>query len=185
VDFIGFIGDHKRTVSIFLGGFLHDCGLWNEPFFLHEGHEVKGAKLVWELREVRQYAPSLVKIVLFHSDIARLAKRYGVVKLIESPDDAERSTFTREFFRTKKEAKTVLELRPGNFKANILEEEDLRKVLPVALAERYITQTQDINAKDRWEVIHEMARHIRNGLFLRYMVVLCNAQVDVIAPRLR
>jgi len=100
VDFIGFIGDHKRTVSIFLGGFLHDCGLWNEPFFLHEGHEVKGAKLVWELREVRQYAPSLVKIVLFHSDIARLAKRYGVVKLIESPDDAERSTFTREFFRT-------------------------------------------------------------------------------------
>lgn len=173
----------RELVEIFLGGFLHDCGLWNEPFFLHEGHEVKGAKLVWELREVRQYAPSLVKIVLFHSDIARLAKRYGVVKLIESPDDPERSTFTREFFRTKKEAKTALELRPGNFKANILEEEDLRKVLPVALAERYITQTQDINAKDRWEVIHEMARHIRNGLFLRYMVVLCNAQVDVIAPR--
>ncbi len=173
----------RELVEIFLGGFMHDCGLWNEPFFLHEGHEVKGAKLVWELREVRQYAPSLVKIVLFHSDLARLAKRYGVVKLIEAPDDPERSTFTREFFRTKKEAKTALELRSGNFKANILEEEDLRKVLPVALAEQYITQTQDINAKQRWEVIHGMARHIRNGLFLRYMVVMCNAQVEVIAPR--
>ena len=173
----------RELVEIFLGGFLHDCGLWNEPFFLHEGHEVKGAKLVWELQEVRQYAPSLAKIVLFHSDISRLATRYGVVKLIESPDDPERTTFTREFFHTMKEAKTALELRPGNFEAHVLMDEDLRKVLPVALAELYITQTQDINAKQRSEVINGLTRYIRNGLFLRYMVVLCNAQVEVIAPR--
>jgi hypothetical protein len=43
----------RELVEIFLGGFMHDCGLWNEPYFLREGHEVKGARLIWELGEVQ------------------------------------------------------------------------------------------------------------------------------------
>ena len=173
----------QELVEIFLGGFMHDCGLWNEPYFLQEGHEVKGARLVWELEEVRSYAPSLVKIILFHSDIVRLADRFGVVKVIEDPDDPERTTFKREFYKTGKDARVALEMRPGNFMGQILTPEDLRKVVPVALAERYITQTQNVHAKSRIEVIGDLARYVADGLFARYMVVLCNSQVEVIAPR--
>ena len=173
----------RELVEIFLGGFMHDCGLWNEPYFLHEGHEVKGARLIWELDEVRTYAPSLVKVILFHSDIARLADRCGVVKVIEDPEDPERITFKREFYKTAKDANVALEMRPGNFMGRLLSQEDLRKVIPVALAERYITQTQNVNAKSRVEVIGELARYVTDGLFARYMVALCNSQVEVVAPR--
>ncbi len=56
--------------------FMHDCGLWTDPLFLPEGHEVKGARLISETTEVQRIAPALAKIVLFHSDIIRLwAKR--------------------------------------------------------------------------------------------------------------
>ena len=173
----------RELVEIFLGGFMHDCGLWNEPYFLHEGHEVKGARLAWELAEVRTYAPSLVKIILFHSDIARLADRCGVVKIIEDPEDAENITFKREFYRTAKDANVALEMRPGNFSGHLLSQEDLRKVVPVALAEHYITETQNVNDKSRAEVIGELARYVNDGLFARYMVTLCNSQVEVIAPK--
>ncbi|MFT5376618.1 MAG: hypothetical protein ACI906_003456 [Candidatus Latescibacterota bacterium] len=173
----------QELVEIFLGGFMHDCGLWNEPYFLREGHEVKGAKLIWEMREVQEYAPALVKIILFHSDVVRLADRCGVVKVIEDPDDAEHVTFKREFYSTIEEARTAIEMRPGNFMARVLSPADLRKVMPVALAERYITQTQNLKAKKRWEVIGELARYVKNGLYLRYVVALCNAQVEVVAPR--
>lgn len=172
-----------ELVEIFLGGFMHDCGLWNEPFCLDEGHEIKGAKLIWELQELQEFAPSLVKIILFHSDIVRLSDRYGVVKVIEAPDDPERISFKREFFHTDEDAHTAIEMRPGNFMASILQAGDLRKVVPVALAERYITQTQDIDSKSRREVINDLARYVKGGLFLRYVVALCNAQVEVIAPR--
>lgn len=173
----------RELVEIFLGGFMHDCGLWNEPYFLREGHEVKGAKLIWEMGEVQAYAPALVKIILFHSDVVRLADRCGVVKVVEDPDDAEHVTFKREFYRTVEEARSAIEMRPGNFMARLLSPTDLRKVMPVALAERYITQTQNLKAKKRWEVIGELARYVRDGLYLRYVVALCNAQVEVVAPR--
>jgi len=173
----------RELVEIFLGGFMHDCGLWNEPYFLQEGHEVKGARLIWELEEVRTYAPSLVKIILFHSDIVRLADRCGVVKVVEDAEDPEQITFKREFYKTAKDANVALEMRPGNFMGHVLSQEDLRKVVPVALAERYITQTQNVNAKSRIEVIGELARYVVDGLFARYMVTLCNSQVEVIAPR--
>jgi hypothetical protein len=172
-----------ELTEIFLGGFMHDCGLWNEPFCLDEGHEVKGAKLIWELRDLQKYAPSLVKTVLFHSDITRLADRYGAVKVVEAPEDPENITFKREFFHTSEDAQTAIEMRPGDFMASILSDDDLRKVIPVALAERYITQTQDITSKAHWEAISDLARYVKGGLFMRYMATLCNSQVEVVAPR--
>ena len=173
----------RELVEVFLGGFMHDCGLWNEPYSLDEGHEVKGAKLIWALDEVRQLAPSLARIVLFHSDIVRLASRYGVVKIVESPNDPERTTFQREFYRNQKDAGAAIEMLHGDCQGVLLSEADLRKTLPVALAERYITQTQDLHAKSRLEVVNELARHVENGPYAKYMVVLCNAQLEVIAPR--
>ena len=173
----------RELVEIFLGGFMHDCGMWNDPYFLQEGHEIKGSRLIWELEDVRKFAPSLVKMVLFHSDFARLADRYGVVKVIEDPEDSARMTFKREFYKTEEDARVALGMRPGNFESQVLSRADLRKVVPVALAERYITQTQNVNPKTRAEVIDDLSRYVVDGLFLRYMVTLCNSQVEIIAPR--
>ncbi|MFA6111949.1 MAG: hypothetical protein WDA75_24595 [Candidatus Latescibacterota bacterium] len=173
----------RELAEIFLGGFMHDCGLWNEPYCLAGGHEAMGAKLAWELGEVRRYAPSLVKMVLFHSDVLRLAECQGVVKVVESPEDPDQVTFRREFYRTDEDARTAVEIRSGEYDARILTPAELRHVLPVALAERYVTQTQDIHARARWEVINDLARHARRGLYLQYVVSLCNLQVEVIAPR--
>ena len=172
-----------ELVEIFLAGFMHDCGLWNEPYFLDEGHEIKGARIVSELPEVSTYAPALIKVVLMHSDLSRLAKRFGVVKITEYPDDPERITLRREFFETEKEAESALKLRRGDFKAELLSAADLRKILPVALAEYYITQTQDLHAKSHSTVVTDLVRHAEKGPFVKYMVVLCNSRIDVVAPR--
>jgi len=88
----------EELVEIFLGGFMHDCGLWMEPFLLPEGHEVKGAKLISETKQVQRFAPALAKIVLFHSDVVRLARKHGLVRITESPEDPTRMNFRREFY---------------------------------------------------------------------------------------
>lgn len=44
----------KELAEIFVGGFLHDCGLWSETESATEGHEAAGARLVWHLPELRE-----------------------------------------------------------------------------------------------------------------------------------
>ncbi|HJP30218.1 MAG TPA: hypothetical protein QGF95_06660 [Candidatus Latescibacteria bacterium] len=173
----------EELVEVFLGGFMHDCGLWMEPFNLPEGHEVKGAKLISETREVERFAPALAKIVLFHSDIVRLARKHGLVKITDSPDDPTRMNFRREFYDQHDDAAEAAELYSGNAHADVLSTADLRKVLPVALAEYYISHTRDVYTKSEVEVINDLSQHVRGGAFQRYMVVLCNSRVEVVAPR--
>ena len=72
---------------------------------------------------------------------------------------------------------------PRDCHAEVIDDAALRKILPVALAERYITQAQNVHAKSRLEIITELVRYVENGLLLKYMVVMCNVQVEVIAPR--
>ena len=64
---------------------------------------------------------------------------------------------------------------PGDCHAEVIDDAALRKILPVALAERYISQAQNVYAKSRLEIITELVRYVENGLFLKCMVVLCNA----------
>ena len=71
----------------------------------------------------------------------------------------------------------------GSSHADILSAADLRKILPVALAEYYISHTGDVYNKPHVDVANELAQHIRGGAFQKYMVVLCNSRVDIIAPR--
>ena len=173
----------NELVEIFLGGFVHDCGLWAEPFFLQEGHEVKGARLISETEEVERYAPALAKTALLHSDIVRLAKKYGVVKITERPDDPAKMSFKSEFYDSLEDAHASVELRHGNFSAEILSGADLRKILPVSLAEYYISHTEDVYTRSHVDVVNELAAHIRGGQFQKYMVVLCNSRIEVVAPR--
>lgn len=173
----------RELVEIFLGGFMHDCGLWMDPFYLEEGHEVKGTKLIASTREVRGYAPALARIVLFHSEVARLARKRGVVEVVEYPDDPERCFYRAEFYDTEEDAVASVEMRAGHARASLLSSADLRKVLPVALAEHFISQTQDVYTKPPEEVIADLVQHIRGGIFPKYMAVLCNSRVEVVAPR--
>ena len=170
-------------VEVFLGGFMHDCGLWSEPFYLQEGHEIKGAKLISEVPEVQKFAPTLAKIVLFHSDIVRLAKKHGVVKITERPSDPAKMGFKSEFYDSMDDARVAIELRHGKFHAEVLSHGDLRRILPVALAEHFVSHTQDVYRKSDAEVITSLAKHVSGGPFQKYVVVLCNSQVEVIAPR--
>jgi hypothetical protein len=173
----------EELVEIFLGGFMHDCGLWTDPFHLAEGHEVKGAKVISETKEVRRFAPSLEKIVLFHSDLIRLSQKQGVVQVIENPEDPSKIQFRREFYDDLENAQAAAELQKGRSRAEVLTPADLRKLLPVALAEYFISQTRDVYDKTDVEVINDLVLHTRGGLFQRYLVVLCNSRVDLIAPR--
>lgn len=173
----------EELVEIFLGGFMHDCGLWTEPFFLPEGHEVKGAKLITATTEVQRFAPALAKIVLFHSDVVRLARKHGLVKITETPEDPSRMNFRREFFEERSDAVEAAEFYSGSAHADVLSPADLRKVLPVALAEYYISHTRDVYTKTDVEVINDLSQHVRGGAFQRYMVVLCNSRVEIVAPR--
>jgi hypothetical protein len=170
-----------ELVEIFLGGFMHDCGLWGEEAAPAEGHEARGAKIIASMHALDGFVPTLTKVVLFHSDILRLAQHGGAV-LVEEATSGRRS-FKREFYPAEADALVAVQLRPGNFRATTLSEDDLRKVVPVALAERYITHTEIGFGKSRAEVIEDLAQHASGGSFLRYMVVLCNAQLEPVAPR--
>ena len=173
----------KRDLAeVFLGGFMHDCGLWNqEPSAA--SHEVTGAQLISQIPEISGFLPSLTKIALFHSDAIRIATKPALVVIIDQADDDSKRTFKSEFYRTRDEALTAAGLRAGNSIAEALDDHDLDKVIPVAVAEYCITQTEGFSAKTRPEVISRLAGHAHEGPYLRYIIALCNSQVDVVAPR--
>ena len=173
----------KDLAEIFLGGFMHDCGLWSPDAPPDESHEVVGARLLWHIREIKQFLPSLTKIVLFHSDVIRMAAKPALVQCIEYPDDLQRTRFQAEFYRTADDARTSVRLRSEQVRAEVLDEGDMRKILPVALAEYCITQAEGFNARSLPEIVSRLAGHAQQGLYLRFIVALCNAQVEVIAPR--
>jgi hypothetical protein len=173
----------RGLAEIFLGGFMHDCGLWNEEPGADESHEVSGANLISQISEISDFLPSLTQIVLFHSDAIRIATKPALVMIIDQPDDDRKRTFKSEFYRSLEEARTAAGMRAGNSIAQVLDEHDLDKVIPVAVAEYCITQTEGFSAKTRPEVISRLAGHAHEGPYLRYVIALCNSQVDVIAPR--
>ncbi len=173
----------KDLAEIFLGGFMHDCGLWNESDAAVENHEAAGAKLIWHIPEIGDFLPSLTKIVLFHSDIIRIAGRPGLVEIVEQPDKPGKTVFKAEFYRSEEEAQTASSMRGGNSQATMLTEDDLHKVIPVAVSEYCITQTEGFSAKSRSEVVDRLVGYEESVHYLDYVVALCNAQVEVIAPR--
>lgn len=172
----------KDLAEIFLGGFMHDCGLWSAES-PGESHETAGARLLWNIPEIQQFLPALTKILLFHSDVIRIAAKPVLVQIVEHADDPARTSFRSEFYRSADDARTSLRFRGDNEYAEILGESDMHKVLPVALAEYCITQAEGFNARSLPEIVSRLAGHAQAGLYLRYIVALCNAQVEIIAPR--
>ena len=60
--------------------------------------------------------------------MVRLARKHGLVKITESPEDPTRMNFRREFYDERNDAEEAAELYSSNSHADVLSTADLRKV---------------------------------------------------------
>jgi hypothetical protein len=167
--------------QIFLGGFMHDCGLWNESGRMIEGHERTGAQLVSKLTSLEGIAPVLANMILFHSEAARLANRAGLLKLRRPRAGSAWGEIEYELHKTPEAARAALKGRGGG--GDLLSAEESRLVIPVAVAEYYLTHTEGFEAKSRAECIGQLTKLVGSEPYSEYMLALCNSQVEVVAPR--
>jgi hypothetical protein len=170
----------RELVEIFLGGFMHDAGLWQSG--LQDGHEIRGAMIVAQTPQIDTVSKTLIDLVLFHSDIKELATSDGVLRVFGLSDEGGVVAFQREFFKTRDDVQVDEKFEKKNFSYKIFTETDLRKIIPVAIAEVFITRTQARKPMTRYDVITGLARWSEGGLYQTFMVALCNMQSDVIAP---
>ncbi|MFT5090473.1 MAG: hypothetical protein ACI8PG_004853 [Planctomycetota bacterium] len=173
----------KRDLAeVFVGGFLHDCGLWGESSG-EEAHEALGARLIHQVPVLRDLAPDLLSILLFHSDALRMAHRAALVLCLFNEGDPARLRFSGECYANVDDARRAAKQRGDGAHASILQQKDLRKILPVAIAEYCITQTEGFHARTLSEAITRLAREVEGSLYSRFLTVLCNTQLQPIAPR--
>jgi hypothetical protein len=173
-------GLKRELAEIFLGGFMHDCGLWSGELNPEEGHEAAGARLIHSIPSIGDLAPALIRIVLFHSEISRLANKAGVVEIIEEREEGKVS-FDAEFYSTAEDAQAALRLRPGRFRAEVVSQRDLGAILPVAMAEHYLTRREGFDAQSPGSIVGRLAGDVRGGLYERFIVAMSNVQG--VAPR--
>ena len=170
----------RELVEVFLGGFMHDAGLWQAGVV--EGHEIRGAMIVAQTPQIEMVSETLIDLVFFHSDIKELASHEGVLRVFGLSETGEVVAFHREFFKTSDEVKVSEKFKKDNFSYKIFTELDLRKIIPVTIAEVFISRTQARKPVSRHEAITALANLSEGGLYQTYMVALCNMQSDVIAP---
>jgi hypothetical protein len=170
----------RELVEVFLGGFMHDAGLWQAGVV--DGHEIRGAMVVAQTPQIETVSETLIDLVLFHSDIKELAAHEGVLRIFGLSENREIVAFHREFFKTRDEVKVSEKFEKDNFSYKIFTELDLRKIIPVTIAEVFISRTQARKPVSRHEAITALANLSEGGLYQTYMVALCNMQSDVIAP---
>ena len=71
----------KELVEIFIDGFMPDSGLWENR--IRTGHEIRGALVVSKTPNVERISHCLVDMVLFHSDLEKLARNPGIVRVLD------------------------------------------------------------------------------------------------------
>lgn len=165
----------KEVVEIFLGGFLHDAGLWSSA--VYDGHEIRGAAIVSEVPHLEDLSGSLIDIVLLHSDLPDLGVNCSAIRTVT--EDGTR--FEAEYFPTREAAEESYLIRSDG-SARLIGEEGLRKVLPVAVAEYFISASEDRDLRTTREVIASAVEMGDTALYARYMMTLCNSQPKVEAP---
>lgn len=86
-----------ELVEIFMGGFLHDAGLWSNA--IYEGHAERAALVVSEIPELHEIAEALLDIVYLHDDLEALSQSGGVIWSRNETDD--KVTFEKDFYPTR------------------------------------------------------------------------------------
>ena len=165
-----------ELVEIFLGGFPRDAGLWSSA--IYQGHEERGALVVSEVSKLGDMADSLVDIILFHSNIGDLATQEGAIRTRTVEEDEV--SFSTGFYPSEEAAEEFLLLRSQDSK--LLGENDFRKIIPVAVAEFFVTATEDRTPRPARDVIGEAVALSETVLFGQFMMTLCNSQPQVEAP---
>jgi hypothetical protein len=125
---------------------------------------------------------SLIDIVLFHSDVHELAANQGVLRIFGLSKKGGVVAFQKEYFKHTEEVHIAENLKKKNFAYKIFTETDLRKILPIAISEDFITRTQARKPISRHDAITELASYSEGGLYQKFKVTLCNMQTHVIAP---
>jgi hypothetical protein len=166
----------QELVEIFLGGFLHEAGLWSSA--IYQGHEERGAIVVSEVSRLGDLADSLVDIILFHSELESLATQEGAIRA-RTTVDGELS-FSTDFYPSAEAAEEFMLLRSED--SRLLGETDFRKIIPVAVAEFFVTATEDRTPRPARDVIGEAVALSETTLYGRFMMTLCNSQPEVEAP---
>ena len=166
-----------ELVEIFMGGFLHDAGLWSSS--VYDGHEERGAMVVSEIPELNEIADALLDIVFLHDDIDQLSTSGGVIWTRAESD--EKVTFEKDYYPSEGAAEEFMLLRT-EATARLVGEESLHRVLPVAIAEFFLSATEGRGAKTPREAIAEAVAMGDSALYAKFMMTLCNSQPQVEAP---
>jgi hypothetical protein len=89
-------------------------------------------------------------------------------------------SFSTGFYPSEEAAEEFLLLRSQDSK--LLGENDFRKIIPVAVAEFFVTATEDRTPRPARDVIGEAVALSETVLFGQFMMTLCNSQPQVEAP---
>ena len=170
---------HRELVEIFLGGFLHDAGLWGDEDPV--GHESTGAGIVARIPHIAGIAESMVDTVLFHSDLA------GWQQAPESsgPEEGRDSepVFSAHYHESLDSARKQIAAEAESATLKLLRNTDLKRILPVALAEYFVSHTEGPDAVPPRMAIGAAVGFGDNELYTRFLVPLCNSQPEAVAPR--
>ena len=170
---------HRELVEIFLGGFLHDAGVWGEQDPV--GHESSGAGIVAQIPHVNGIAESMVDIVLFHSDLTGLAASPGIVRARRGRES--NPSFSAHYHESLEAAREQITDEADSASLKLLRDVDLKRILPVAIAEHYVSQTEGPDSISPRATISAAVGAGDNELYTRFMVPLCNSGPEAVAPR--
>jgi hypothetical protein len=158
-------------VDLFLAGFLHDSGMWDEPYCFAEGHETRGAALAAGAVGDQASGLRVEKLVLFHSELAALV-----------------TATTPRFRRT--EGDELYEIRydeGADADPEIVSLTDDERALAVALAltETWVTGIDQVQFRfrNRRLLLKELVQHAHPGPGAQLLAALCNLDVETVAPR--
>jgi hypothetical protein len=159
----------RHLVDLFIAGFLHDGGMWNEPLNLPDDHEGRGAALAIGAVADPEAAQVVEKLVLFHSDWDRLAgsESASFTRLPDGP------LYERRF-------------SPGdNAGSDVLSEDERQGALALALAERWISDSDEsvVRARSHRDLLDGLVTHVDVAPSGAYVAALCNMEIESVAPR--
>ncbi|MFH1569886.1 MAG: hypothetical protein ABIL09_17975, partial [Gemmatimonadota bacterium] len=168
----------EELVHLFLGGFLHDCGQWDEPWCFAEGHEVRGAALAAAAVRLDEAAPRLEKMILFHSDLEALATSGGAAFVRLEGEQLYRRLVADD-------ADRALDQAGRAAGAAALDERDRRDALALGLAERWVSELDEVQFRNRnhRDLLAELVGCTGREPAAAFVAALCNMEVEVIAPR--
>lgn len=161
----------RSLVDLFVAGFLHDGGMWDEPFCFARDHETRGASLAHSA--LGEAALTVEKLILFHSDWEALvgSSAVGFVRLSDGPLYERR---TGEASSLRADSDLLL-----------LSDDERGGALALALAERWTSASDDtvVRVRGHRSEIDSLVNAVDGESGATYLAQLCNMDIESAAPR--